>query len=166
MKILETERLVLRHMVPDDAPFFLTLLNEPGWIDNIGDKGIRSVEGAAEYITKSYTSSYEKFGFGLYLVELKKTGEPLGICGLVKRASLEDVDIGFAFSERFWGKGYAVESAAAVLEYGYTVLGIKRIVAITTQTNHASAKVLERIGLKFERLIKLPDYEHEERLFS
>ncbi len=166
MKILETERLLLRHMTADDAEFFLELVNEPGWIDNIGDKGVRTVEAAAESIAKHYTASYETFGFGLYLVELKETGEPAGICGLVKRQSLEDVDIGFAFLERFWGKGYAVESASAVLDYGHNILMIGGIVAITSQTNHGSARVLEKIGLKFERLIKLPEYAHEERLFS
>ena|ERR1044072_8552447 len=166
MKILETDRLSLRHMEPLDAPFFLELLNSPGWLENIGDRGIRTVEAAAGYITDVYAASYETLGFGLYLVELKDTGERLGICGLIKRDSLPDVDIGFAFLERHWGNGYAVESAAAVLEYGYRTLGIERIVAITTQTNESSAKVLEKIGLKFEGLIKLGEFEHEERLFS
>jgi RimJ/RimL family protein N-acetyltransferase len=166
MKILETERLLLRHLTADDADFFLALLNEPGWIDNIGDRGIRTVEAAAEYIARSYAASYETLGYGLYLVELKDTGERLGICGLIKRDSLEDVDIGFAFRQQYWGNGYAVESAAAVLEYGHHTLGITRIVAITSQTNKSSAKVLEKIGLKFEGLIKLPEFAKEERLFG
>jgi RimJ/RimL family protein N-acetyltransferase len=166
MKILETDRLLLRHMANNDAAFFLELLNEPGWIENIGDKGIRSVEAAERYIADVYAASYETLGYGLYLVELKDTGECLGICGLIKRDSLADVDVGFAFLERHWGNGYAVESAAAVLEYGHRTLGLDRIVAITSQTNHNSAKVLEKIGLKFERLIKLPEFDHEERLFG
>lgn len=166
MKILETERLLLRHMTADDAAFYLELVNEPGWLTNIGNKGVHSVEDAARAIAKHYTASYETFGFGMYLVELKETGEPAGICGLIKRESLADVDVGYAFLERFWGSGYATESAAAVLDYGHNVLGIGRIVAITSQTNQSSARVLEKIGLKFERLIKLPEYELEERLFS
>lgn len=166
MKILETERLLLRLMTEDDAQFFLELLNEPGWINNVGDRGIRTVEECAAYITRVYTAGYENNGFGLYLTELKETGEPVGICGLVKRDSLENVDVGFAFKERYWGRGYATESAAAALEYGHNTLDIERIVAITTQTNHASARVLEKIGLKFERLIKLGDSDEEERLFS
>jgi RimJ/RimL family protein N-acetyltransferase len=166
MRILETDRLLLRHMTEDDAQFFLELLNEPGWINNIGDRGIRTVEECAAYITRVYVAGYEKNGFGLYLVELKETDEPVGICGLVKRDSLENVDVGFAFKERYWRRGYAAESAAAALEYGHNTLGIERIVAITSQTNHGSARVLEKIGLKFERLIKLGDSDHEERLFS
>jgi len=166
MKILETERLLLRHITVDDAEFILELINEPSWIENISDKGIRTLDAAAQYIADVHLASYAKFGFGLYLVELKETGEATGICGLIKRDSLENVDIGFGFLRRFWGKGYAAESAAAVLDHGHNVLKIERIVAITSQTNHSSARVLEKIGLKFERLIKLPDYEHEERLFS
>jgi RimJ/RimL family protein N-acetyltransferase len=166
MKILETERLALRHMTVEDAEFFLELINSPGWLANIGDRGRRTVEEAAQYIADVYVPSYAKNGFGFYVVELKETGEPLGISGLIKRDSLPDVDIGFAFLERHWGRGYAAESAAAVLDYGLNVLNIPRIVAITKQTNDASGRVLERIGLKFERLIKLAEFESEEKLYS
>jgi RimJ/RimL family protein N-acetyltransferase len=165
MNILETERLTLREVTAGDAEFILELLNDPGWILNLGDKGFRTLEAVTEYIAERYTTSYEKFGFGFYLVTVKESGTPIGLCGLIKRDSMEDVDIGFGFMEKFWGAGYATESAAAVLDYGRNTLGIKRIVAITSPTNDSSAHVLEKIGLKFEGMVNIPEYG-EERLFS
>jgi len=164
--IIETERLFLRELSADeDAEFVLELVNEPGWIRNIGDRGIRTREAARGYIVNGPAKSYEQNNFGLYLVGLKETGERVGICGLIKRDSLEDVDIGFAFLERFWSKGYAVESASAVMDYGRETLGLKRIVAITIPTNQGSIKVLEKIGLHFEKMVKMPTDEEEIMLF-
>ncbi|WP_068986833.1 MULTISPECIES: GNAT family N-acetyltransferase [Lysinibacillus] len=165
MKVLETERLTLRLQTTEDADFILELVNDPSWLQFIGDRGVRTVEDAREYILNSI-NMYEKSGFCFYLVERKEDNIPLGICGLVKRDSLEDVDIGFAFLPTYWGKGYAYEAASAVLAYGLDTLGLKRIVAITTQDNYASAKLLEKVGLKFERLVQLSNDEEELRLFS
>jgi len=165
MKILETERLTLRLQTTEDADFILELVNDPSWLQFIGDRGVRTVEDAREYILNSI-NMYEKSGFCFYLVERKEDNIPLGICGLVKRDALEDVDIGFAFLPTYWGKGYAYEAASAVLAYGLDTLGLKRIVAITTQDNHASAKLLEKVGLKFESLVQLSNDEEELRLFS
>ncbi|MEX3746501.1 GNAT family N-acetyltransferase [Lysinibacillus xylanilyticus] len=166
MKILETERLTLRLQTTDDADFILELMNDPSWLQFIGDRGLRTVEDAREYIMNGPIRMYEQFGFCLYLVERNEDRSPVGICGLVKRDSLEDVDIGFAFLPTYWGKGYAYEAASAVLAYGLDTLGLKRIVAITSQDNHASAKLLEKVGLKFERLVQLSNDEEELRLFS
>jgi len=165
MKVLETERLTLRLQTTEDADFILELVNDPSWLQFIGDRGVRTVEDAREYILNSI-NMYEKSGFCFYLVERKEDNIPLGICGLVKRDALEDVDIGFAFLPTYWGKGYAYEAASAVLAYGLDTLGLKRIVAITTQDNHASAKLLEKVGLKFESLVQLSNDEEELRLFS
>ena len=164
--ILETERLYIRHLTIDHAPFILELLNDPSFIQNIGDRNVRTIADAASYITKGPVSSYEKNGFGLDLVILKETGESIGICGLIKRDTLEDVDIGYAFLPKFWKKGYAVESARAVLEYGLTVQKLNRIVAITLESNKGSVRVLERIGLKFEKMVKLAGDDEELMLFS
>jgi ribosomal-protein-alanine N-acetyltransferase len=165
--IIETERLSLRELSADeDAEFILELVNEPAWIRNIGDRGIRTREAARDYILNRIASSYELNGFGLYLVALKDSGEPAGICGLIKRDSLDDVDIGFAFLERCWSKGYAVESAAAVMNHARRSLGLKRIVAITIPDNRGSIKVLEKIGLRFEKMIKMPGDEEEIMLFA
>ena len=163
--ILETERLRLRKMTPADAPFILELLNEESFISNIGDKGVRDEAGAVGYIQTGPLASYERFGFGLYLVELKSTGEPIGICGLLKRDNLEHADVGFAFLPRFWRKGYAAESAAAVIDFGKNNFGLKRIAAITNPDNIGSIKVLERVGLRFERMIRLSDDSPEIKLF-
>ncbi|BCD24357.1 ribosomal-protein-alanine acetyltransferase [Bacillus cereus] len=153
MIVLETERLILRWLDIKDAPFILELVNDPAWIQFIGNKGVRTLEDATNYIVNGPIDMYNKLGFGLYLVERKEDLTPLGMCGLIKRDSLEDVDIGFAFLEEFRSKGYGYESASAVIEYGVQKLGLKRIVAITTIDNLQSGKILEKVGLKFEEII-------------
>lgn len=166
MTVLETERLVLRRLSTDAAEFILELLNQPSFLRYIGDKGVRNTEDAVRYIQNGPVASYERFGFGLYLVELKETGVAIGMCGLLKRDSLPDVDVGFAFLPDYWSQGYAFESAAAVMTYGREVLGLRRIVAITSLDNDASIRLLEKIGLRFERLIKLSEDQSEVRLFG
>jgi RimJ/RimL family protein N-acetyltransferase len=166
MKIIETERLILRQFTVDDAEFVFELVNEPGWIQNIGDRGVRTIDDARQFIADKLAASYERFGFGLYLVELKETGAPAGMCGLVKRDSLEDVDIGFAFLEKFQSKGYAFESAAGVMDYAQKTLGLKRIAAIVAPHNQGSIKLLEKLGLRFERMIKMPADDEEIKFFA
>jgi [ribosomal protein S5]-alanine N-acetyltransferase len=165
VKILETERLILRQMGAEDAEFIFELVNEAAFIRNVGDKGVRALDDARNYILTGPVASYAKFGFGLYLVALRDTGDAIGICGLLKRDSLEDVDIGFAFLERFRRKGFAYESAAAVMGYGRNELGLKRIVAITSADNEGSMRVLEKIGLRFEKMIRMPGSDEDTRLF-
>lgn len=166
MKVLETERLILRWMSKDDAEFLLGLLNEPSWLQFIGDRGVRTLEDARTYILTGPVEMYVRLGFGLYMVELKESGLPLGICGLVKRDFLDDVDVGFAFLPAYWGQGYAYEAASAVIAYGAGVLNLKRIVAITALDNHRSARLLEKLGLRFERMVRYPDDNREVRLFG
>jgi RimJ/RimL family protein N-acetyltransferase len=165
MKVLETDRLVLRRMSVDDAEFELRLLNEPSFLRFIGDRGVRTLEDARAYILKGPVDMYDRLGFGLYLAELKEEGVPIGICGLVKRDFLADVDIGFAFLPEFWGQGYASEAASAVMEYAKGALGLKRIVAITNPENHSSIRLLEKLGLKFDRMIRATADGPEIRLF-
>lgn len=150
MTVMETNRLHLRKLTVDDADFMLRLLNDEAWHRYIGDRGIRTVEGARDYIVNGPMESYERLGFGLFLTELKEDATPIGLCGLIKRDSLTDVDIGFALLPEFRGQGYAYEAAAATLEYGRTTLGLKRIVAITTKDNERSGRLLEKIGMKSE----------------
>lgn len=152
-QILETARLALRYLEPTDAPFIFELLNEPAWLRYIGDKGIRTVADAERYIADGPVRMYAQLGFGLYLVELKAHREPIGICGLLKRDSLDDVDLGFAFLARFWSHGYAYESAAAVMSYANRHLEIDRIVAITSPGNQASAKLLLKLGFTRDRAL-------------
>jgi RimJ/RimL family protein N-acetyltransferase len=164
MKILETERLVLRQITVEDAEFILDLLNQPTFVKYIGDRNVRTVEEAGQYILSRFVVSYEKFGYGLYLVELKENKVPIGICGLVKRDSLPDADIGFAFLPDYCSQGYATESARAIFDYAKDVLKLKRILAITTKDNENSGKLLEKIGIRFDRLIRLDG--EELKLFS
>lgn len=166
MKILETERLILRQLSNDHAGFILELLNEPSFIQNIGDRKIRTLDGAMGYINNGPVASYAKHGFGLWLVELKETGEPIGMCGLIKRDNLDDVDIGYAYLPKFWSKGYAVESALAVKEYARNVVGLRRIVAITNPDNWGSIRVLEKLGMQFEKMVRLAQDDIELKLFS
>jgi RimJ/RimL family protein N-acetyltransferase len=166
VRVLETERLVLRQLTASDAAFMLELVNEPAWIRNIGDRGVRTPEDAWNYMLNGPVGSYAQHGFGLYLVELRGSGVPLGICGLVKRDTLPDVDIGFAFLKRHWAHGYAFEAASAVLDHARKVLGLQRIVAITAPDNYGSIRVLEKIGLRFERSLQLPGHAGESRLFA
>jgi RimJ/RimL family protein N-acetyltransferase len=164
--ILETTRLRLCHLTPDDAPFILELLNDPSFQQNIGDKGVRSIADARGYILSGPVASYDRFGFGLFLVEELETKIPMGICGLLKRETLDDVDIGFAFLPQFWGKGFAVEAAREVKAYARARFGLKRLVAITLPNNHGSIRVLESIGLQFETMVRISNDREELKLFA
>lgn len=165
MTLLETQRLSLRRLNLDDAPFILELVNEPAWLEFIGDKNVHSLDDARNYILNGPMAMYKRLGFGLYLVQLKQ-GSAIGICGLIKRDGLDDVDIGFALLSRFSGHGYALEAAQAVMNYGRTMLKLQRIVAITTPANEKSIKLLARLGLRFEKHIRLADDAPEVALFS
>jgi RimJ/RimL family protein N-acetyltransferase len=166
MIVCETARLRLRHLIETDASFILELLNEPDFIRNIGDREVRTLDAARRYIQHGPVASYSRHGFGLFLVELQDTAAPIGICGLLKRDYLDDVDVGFALRESFRGKGYAFEAASAAMRHGREVLGLGRIVAITSPDNHASMSVLRRLGLEFERMIRIPDQSRDTRLFA
>ena len=162
--IVETPRLRLRTLVSDDAAFVLELVNEPSFLANIGDKGVRSEEDARNYIRNVYAEMYQRLGYGFWGLELKTSGELIGICGLTKRDTLDDVDLGFALLEKHWRKGYAREAAEATLEYGERELGLARIIAITSPLNDASCTLLEKLGFHLEGLV---DWEEDEtRLYG
>ena len=166
MKILETERLILREIVESDDEFMLDLLNQPSFIKYIGDRNVRNLEQSREFIENRYRASYLDNGYGLYAVELKEDQTAIGICGFVKRNTLPDADIGFAFLPQFEKKGYAFESASAVMEYGRETLGLNRILAITSVDNESSGRLLEKLGFKLDGLITLPNDTEEIKLFS
>ena len=164
--IIQSARLNLRELELHDAQFMLELLNEAGFLRFIGDKGVRTLEDARDYILKGPIDSYRNLGFGLYLTSLRESAAPIGICGLVKREALPDVDVGFALLAQYWSKGYAAEAAAAVLAYGRNTLRLGRIVAITAPDNHGSIAVLEKVGLRLEGRIKLAQAGAELMLFG
>ena len=158
--LVETKRLILRPIAVADAPFILTLLNEPSFLRYIGDKQVRNLEDARQYILNGPVASYERHGFGLLLMELRESLTPVGMCGLLKREELPEPDIGFALLPDFWNKGLAFEAASAVLQDGRERLRLQRILAITSLDNDASINLLQRLGFKFEQVIELsPDRE-------
>jgi RimJ/RimL family protein N-acetyltransferase len=164
--VTETDRLVLRRVTVADAPFILELLNDPDWLRFIGDKGVRTPEDARGYIETGPLASYARHGFGLYAVALRTDPTPIGLCGLVKRDVLPDVDIGYALLPQFRGSGYAHEAAAAVLRLARDEVGLPRIAAITNTDNARSIRVLDKLGLAFERMVRLSPDAPEIRYFA
>jgi RimJ/RimL family protein N-acetyltransferase len=163
---LETERLVIRALTPDDAPLILDLLNQPSFLRYIGDRKVRTLEDARRYITTGPVASYARFGFGLCLVTLKRGMEPTGICGLLKRDALPEPDLGFALLPRFWSKGYAFEAASAVLTDARARLALPRVLAITSADNGASIRLLAKLGFRDEVVTRLSEDAPEVRLFA
>jgi len=166
MTVLETERLFLRRLTMDDAQFILTLVNEPSFLRYIGDKKVRNLEDARQYMLNGPVASYERNGFGLYLLELRDSRTPIGMCGLVKREELPDPDIGFALLPDFWNKGFAFEAAAAVLQDARDRLKLHRLLAITSIDNEASIKLLQRLGFRLERVTRLAEDREPVNLFT
>jgi len=154
--VLETERLRLRRLDENDAGFILRLVNDPDWLRYIGDRGVRTIEDAKRYIASGPAAMHERHGFSLLAVERKHEPGPIGICGLIRRETLPDVDIGFAFLPDFRGAGYALEAAWAVLPWARDVLKLPRLIAIASVDNARSRSLLEKIGLPFERTLRLP----------
>ena len=165
MKILETSRLILRQMTVDDAAFMLVLLNDPSWIRFIGDRGVRTLDEARNYILQGAMTNYPRLGYGFYLVELKEAGIAIGMCGLAKRDYLEHADIGFAFLPEYCGQGYAFEAAAATLNYAQQQLHLPRILATTRLDNLSSSKLLEKLGMRLDKVIMHPDGDRELKLY-
>lgn len=149
----------MRELQLEDAAFMHELVNEPAWLRFIGDRSVANLEDARAYIQRLRVESYERYGFGMYVVEIAETSEAIGLCGLVKRESLEDVDIGFAFLAAHRGCGFAFESSEAVLEHAKADLGLSRLLAIVTPDNAPSISLLEKLGFVFERTDHVEDEE-------
>lgn len=166
MKIVaETDRLKLREFSKDDAPFLLELLNTPAWIKFIGDRNVRTLDDARNYASNRLITSYQRFGFGLYMVQLKDD-TPIGMCGLVRREALEDVDLGFAFLPQYNGLGYAKEAGTAVMELAKKKVKTKRLVAITMVDNENSINLLRKLGFNFEKTVNFPGEEQTLMMYS
>lgn len=166
MTVLETERLVLREVEAADAPFVLELLNSPGFLENIGDRGVRTEDEARAYIDERIIGSYRQHGFGMWLTIQKLDNTAVGLAGLVRREGLDVPDVGYAFAQRAWGQGYAKEAAGAVLAHAQGTLDIPRLAAITTLENFASMAVLRKIGFIYQGVIQLPGVERESTHFT
>ena len=161
---IETERLILREMNTDDAAFLLALMNEPGWLEFIGNTTVKTLEDAKNHILNRLTSRVE--GMGFRVVALKESHIPVGVCGLIQRDFLSDPDIGYAFSEAYWHKGYAFEAGLAMLHYGRDQLHFKRFLAITDMGNQRSEKLLAKLGLVFESTVIHPQTGAELNVFA
>lgn len=164
--ILQTDRLLLEHFSLADSEFILRLLNEPSFIENIADKGVRDLDGARDYLRDGPMASYSANGFGLFRVSLKGSGTCIGMCGLISREILDDVDIGYAFLPEFWGQGFAIESARAVMDYAREQLGLERVVAVVSPGNTSSVKLLEKLGMQHSGKIRLAETEPEIDFFA
>lgn len=163
--ILETERLVLRELNEDDTSFIIELLNSAGWLKYIGDRNVKSLEQAREYLVNGPIKSYKDNGYGLSLVELKNEKIPIGLCGIIKRDTLEFPDIGYALLPMYFGQGYAFEIANQVLVYAKNDLKMIELLAITTPDNESSIKLLGKLGFSFQRFMKTQDDSGDLRLF-
>jgi RimJ/RimL family protein N-acetyltransferase len=155
MQNFETERLIIREFTEADAPFILRLLNEPTFIQYIADKGVRTLEQASEYLHQGPMKSYRIHGHGLCAVVLKASMECIGMCGLIKRDQFPEIDLGYAFLPEFGSKGYALESARAVLEFGERALGLRKTIALVAPDNARSIKLLEKLGYAFCREVRM-----------
>ena len=164
--ILETDRLIIRKLTKEDASFFYDLVNDESWKRFIGDRTVNTIQDAEDYLTNKIMASYQKFGFGFYVVIEKETNNSLGISGFIKRKELEHVDVGFAFLHVGRGKGYAFESANALMKYGKTTLNFTTVLAIVNKDNKRSHRLLEKLGLRFEKYVQLYDEEQEISLFT
>lgn len=154
--MIETERLFLSRLSYDDCEFVFELLNEPSFIQFIGDRNVRSLGDAKDYLRKGPIGSYESHGFGLYLVRRKRDQKSLGICGLVRREEFDYPDLGFAFLRQYWANGYAYESSIATIEYAGKELGLTHIIAMADGDNESSIRLLVKLGFKYEQMVRMP----------
>lgn len=164
--VAQTDRLQLCQFTVEDAPFILQLVNDPSWLQFIGDRGIHTLAQAGSYLQDGPLASYVQHGYGLYRVQRKVDGLSLGMCGLVKRPSLPQPDIGFAFLPKFTGHGYAFEAATAVLHHAKTDLNLPTVLAITMPENHRSIKLLQKLGLHFQKMVSVEKDKPEVMLFQ
>lgn len=165
-ELLQTNRLVLSRLSYDDSEFIFELVNEDSFKRFVGDKKVNSLGDAHDYLAKGPIGSYEQHGFGMFLVRDRENDEPLGICGLVKREQFEDPDVGFAFLRRHWARGYALEASKAVVEYGQSQLGLRRLIAIVDPANAASVRLIEKLDFIYERMVRMDGDEHDICLYG
>jgi RimJ/RimL family protein N-acetyltransferase len=163
---LETPRLSLRRLIFDDAPFIVGLLNQPSFLANIGDRGVRNVDDAHRYLREGPMAMYEQHGFGLWHVSRRADGVAMGMCGLLKRDILPDVDVGYALLPEFWGQGYAFEAAQATLHHAAARFSLRRVVGVVSEGNAGSIRVLEKLGMNFERMVSMRPNEPDVRLYG
>jgi RimJ/RimL family protein N-acetyltransferase len=162
---IETARLALTRLSGDDGEFIIRVLNEPSFLRYIGDRGVRTLDDARRYIRDGPAAGYARYGHGLMRVGLKPGGTPIGMCGVLRRDTLPEPDLGFSLLPEYWSQGYAFEAAEAVMRHARGVLHLGRILAITTTDNEPSMRLLGKLGFRFDRLVRLGEDPTELRLF-
>ena len=162
--MIKTKTLTLREFDIDDAPFILELLNDPAWIEFIGDRGVRNLDDAQSYIRERLQTSHQDAGFGMWLVE--KDGVAIGTCGLLKRDYLDELDIGFAFLPAYRGKGHAYEAAKGIMAYAKESLKKERLLAFVSVGNHKSIALLKKLGMQYQRNFKIPNDDADLELYE
>lgn len=162
---IETERLLLTELTDDDAAFILGLVNVPSFLRYIGDRGVRTLDDARRYVRQGPVASYEQYGYGLLRMGLKPDGTPIGMCGVLRRDTLPEPDLGFSMLPAWWSRGYAYEAAAAVMAHARESAGVGRVLAITNVDNDPSIRLLGKLGFRFEKLLRLAEDPTELRLF-
>jgi ribosomal-protein-alanine N-acetyltransferase len=163
---LATPRLVLRRLEFADSPFLVRLLNEPSFLANIGDRGVRNIEDAHRYLREGPFAMYQSHGFGLWHASRRSDGVSIGMCGLLKRDVLPAPDIGYAYLPEHWGQGYAFEAAEATLRHAVAKFGLQRVVGVVSEGNAGSIRVLEKLGMRFERMFSMSPDEPDVRLYG
>ncbi len=158
--VCKTERLVIRQLTLKDADFIVHLYNDETFIRNIADKNIRTSEAAENYLANGPLASYETYGFGLSLVSLRKTGVPIGICGVLKRPELDSPDLGYAFLPEYCNQGYATEASIGVLQHAVKTLSLDTVLAVTFPSNKGSNRVLTKVGFELKGTIELYGLEN------
>jgi [ribosomal protein S5]-alanine N-acetyltransferase len=163
---LTTPRLTLRRLDFDDAPFLVGLLNQPSFLANIGDRGVRDIDSAHRYLREGPMGMYEQHGFGLWHVSRRSDGVAVGLCGLLRRDILPDVDVGYAFLPEYWGRGFAFEAAEATVRHAAERFGLKRVIGVVAEGNTPSIRVLEKLGMSYERMVSMRPGEPDVRLYG
>ncbi|MCB1600973.1 MAG: GNAT family N-acetyltransferase [Lysobacterales bacterium] len=166
MHVVETQRLILRRLELGDAEFIFQLVNDPTWLAGIGDRGVRTLTDAQEYLRKGPLEMYERYGFGLYAIERKVDHQLIGICGLLKRETLPEPDLGYALLPQYAGVGYALEAARACVALAREQFRMPRLLAITTPENIRSRHLLEQLGMQLEQRYRVKPEDDELCLYA
>ena len=163
--VLNTERLELNWLTLEDTPLMLGIWNDPAFVRYVADRGIRTLEQARAAVEAGPLRLYAEYGYGPFRVRRREDGMDMGICGLFRRDVLEDPDIGFALLPEFCGQGYGFEASVAVLDYARDALRLPAVTAIVAPQNAPSIGLLEKLGMRYERPIRMPGDDHDVSLY-
>lgn len=159
MKILETERLLLRHFEISDAEDLFRIYSDAETMKFMGD-GPPSVEAERENLKNHIDNYYKNHGLGIWATVLKENNKFIGRCGLLRSTidGNEETEVGYLFDREFWGRDLATEAAMGILDLAFDQLKIERVVAVIHPENIASKKVAEKAGMTFEKIVSYKNF--------